>query len=114
MGLRKTIITGEWRKLYNAELHALYSSPNIIRRLKSRRLRWAGHVERMEQSRNAYRVLVGKPEGKRPLGKPRRRWEDNIRMDLREVGCDPGEWIDLAEDRDQWRAYVRAVMNFEP
>ena len=65
----------------------------------------------MEQSRNAYRVLVGKHVGKRPSGMPRRRWEDNIRMDLREVGCDPGEWIDLAEDRDQWRAYVRAVMN---
>ena len=72
---------------------------------------WAGHVARMEQSRNAYRVLVAKPEGKRPLGRPRRRWDDNIKMDLREVGCDPGEWIDLAEDRDQWRAYVRAVMN---
>ena len=67
----------------------------------------------MELSTNAYRVLVGKPEGKRPLGKPRRRWEDNIRMNLREVGCDPGEWIDLAEDRDQWRAYVRAVMNLQ-
>ena len=79
----------------------MYSSPNIIRSLKSRRLRWAGHVARMEQSRNAYRVLVGKPEGKRPLGRPSRRWE----------GCDPGEWIDLAEDRDQWRTYVRAVMN---
>ena len=65
----------------------------------------------MEQSRNAYRVLVRKPEGMRPLGRPRHRWEDNIKMDLREVGCDPGEWIDLAEDRDQWRAYVRAVMN---
>ena len=65
----------------------------------------------MDQSRNAYRVLVGKPEGKRPLGRPRRRWEDNIRKDLREVSCDPGEWIDLAEDRDQLRAYVRAVMN---
>ena len=65
----------------------------------------------MEQSRNAYRVLVGKPEGKRSLGRPRRRWEDSIKIDLREVGCDPGEWIDLAEDRDQWRAYVRAVMN---
>ena len=65
----------------------------------------------MEQSRNAYRVLVGKPEGKRPLGRPRHRWEDNIKMDLREVVCDPGEWINLAEDRDQWRAYVRAVMN---
>ena len=64
----------------------------------------------MEQSRNAYRILVGKPEGERPLGRPRRRWEDNIRMDLREVGCDPGGWIDLDEHRD-WRAYVRAVMN---
>ena len=72
----------------------------------------AGHVASMEQSRSAYRVLVGKPERKRSLGRPRRRWEDNIKMDLREVGCDPGEWIDLAEDRDQWRAYVRTVMNF--
>ena len=88
----------------------MYSSPNIIS-LKSRRLRCAGHTARMEQSRNAYRILVGKPEGKRSLGRPRRRWEDNIKMDLREVGCDPGEWIDLAEDRNQWRAYVRAVMN---
>ena len=67
----------------------------------------------MEQSRNAYRVLVGKPEGKRSLGWSRRRWEDNFKMDLREVGCDPGEWIDLAEDKDQWRAYVRAVMNLQ-
>ena len=83
--------------------------PNIISSLKSRRLRWAGHVAHMDQSRNAYRVLVGKPEGKRPLDRPRRRWEDNIKMDLREVGC--GEWIELAEDRDQWRAYVRMVMN---
>ena len=65
----------------------------------------------MDQSRNTYRVLVGKPEGKRSLGRQRRRWEDNIKMDLRDMGCDPGEWIDLAEDRDQWRAYVRAVMN---
>ena len=89
----------------------MYSSPNIIRSLKSRRLRWAGRVARMEHSRNSYRVLVGKPEGKRPLGRPRHTWENNIKMDLREVGWDPGEWIDLAEDRDQWRAYVRAVMN---
>ena len=110
-GTKKDEITGEWRKLLNVELHALYSSPNIIRSLKSRRLTWAGHVARMEQSRNAYRDLVGKPEGKRPLGRPRRRWEDNIKMDLREVGFDPGEWIHLAEDSDQWRAYVRAVMN---
>ena len=89
----------------------MYSSPNIIRSLKSRRLRWAGHVARMEQSRNAYRVLVGKSEGKRSLEWPRRRWEDNIKMDLREVCCNPGEWIALAEDGDQLRAYVRAAMN---
>ena len=104
-------ITGEWGKLHNAELHALYSSHNIIRNLKSRRLRSAGHVARIEQFRNAYRLLVGKPEGKRPLGRPRRRWEDNIKMDLWEVGCDPGDWIALAEDRDQWWAFVKAVMN---
>ena len=79
----------------------MYFLPNIIRSLKSRRLRWSGHVARLEQSRNVYRVLLGKPEGKRPLGRPRRKWENNIKMDLREVGCDPGEWIDLAEDRDQ-------------
>ena len=100
-GANRDEIIGEWRKLHNAELHGLYSSPNIIRNLKSRRLSWAGHVARMEQFRNAYRVLVGKPESKRPLGRPRRRWEDNIKMDLREVGCDPSDWIALAEDRDQ-------------
>ncbi|KAJ4449782.1 hypothetical protein ANN_01186 [Periplaneta americana] len=92
--------TEERRKLHNTELHALYSSPNIIRNLKSRRLRWAGHVARMGESRNAYRVLVGRPEGKRPLGRPRRRWEDNIKMDLREVGYDDRDWINLAQDRD--------------
>ena len=101
-GAKKDEITGELRKLHNAELHALYSSPNIIKSLKSRRPRWAGHVACMEQSRNAYRVSVGKPEGKRLLGRPRLKWEGNIRMDLREVGCDPGEWIYLTEDRDQW------------
>ena len=79
----------------------MYSSPNIIRDLKSRRLRWAGHVARMEQFSNAYRLLVGKPESKRLLGRPRRRWEDNIKMDLREVGCDPRDWITLAEDWGQ-------------
>ena len=82
----------------------MYSSPNIIRNLKSRRLRWAEHVAHMEKSRNGCRVLVGKPEGKITLGRPRRRWEDNIKMDLRAVGCDPGDWMSLAEDRDQWRA----------
>ena len=84
----------------------MYSSPNIIRDLKLRQLRWAGHVAHMEQSRNAYRVLVGKPEGKRPLRRTRCRWEDNIKMDLREVGCDPGEWIAFAEDRDQCKVVI--------
>ncbi|KAJ4434963.1 hypothetical protein ANN_23535 [Periplaneta americana] len=87
-GAKRDEGTGEWRKLHNTELHALYSSPNIIRNIKSRRLRWAGHVARMGESRNAYRVLVGRPEGKRPLGRPRRRWEGNIKIDLREVGYD--------------------------
>ncbi|KAJ4435878.1 hypothetical protein ANN_18498 [Periplaneta americana] len=110
-GAKRDEVTGEWRKLHNTELHALYSSPDIIRNIKSRRLRWAGHVARMGESRNAYRVLVGRPEGKRPLGRPRRRWEDNIKMDLREVGYDDRDWINLAQDRDRWRAYVRAAMN---
>ena len=103
-------ITGEWRKLHKPELQVLYSSLNIIRYLKSRRLRWAGHVARVEQFRIAYRVLVVKPESKRPLGRPRRRWEDNIKMDLRE-GCDARNWMDLAQDQDQWRTYVREIMN---
>ncbi|KAJ4433927.1 hypothetical protein ANN_16245 [Periplaneta americana] len=110
-GVKRDEATGEWRKLHNAELHALYPSPDIIRNIKSRHLRWAGHVARMGESRNAYRVLVGRPEGKRPLGRPRRRWEDNIKMDLREVGYDDRDWINLAQDRDRWRAYVRAAMN---
>ena len=87
-GAKKDGIAGEWRKLHNAELHALYSSPNIIMSFKSRRLRWAGHIAGMEQSRNAYRVLVGKPEGKRPLGRPRHRWEDHLKMDLKEMELD--------------------------
>ena len=110
-GAKRDEVTGEWRKLHNVELHILYSSPDIIRNIKSRRLRWAGHVARMGESRKAYRVLVGRPGGKRPLGRPRRRWEDNIKMDLREVGYDGGDWINLAQDRDRWRAYVRAAMN---
>ncbi|KAJ4436661.1 hypothetical protein ANN_16792 [Periplaneta americana] len=110
-GAKSDEVTGEWRKLHNTELHALYSSLDIIRTIKSRRLRWAGHVARMGESRNAYRVLVGRPEGKRALGRPRRRWEDNIKMDLREVGYDGRDWINLAQDRDQWRAYVRMAMN---
>ncbi|KAJ4437329.1 hypothetical protein ANN_17467 [Periplaneta americana] len=110
-GAKRDEVTGEWRKLHNAELHALYSSPDVIRNIKSRRLRWTGHIARMGESRNAYRVLVGRPEGKRPLGRPRRRWEDNIKMDLREVEYDDKNWINLAQDRDHWRAYVRAAMN---
>ncbi|KAJ4436915.1 hypothetical protein ANN_17047 [Periplaneta americana] len=110
-GTKRDEVTGEWRKLHNTELHALYSSPDIIRNLKSRRLRWAGHVARMGESRNAYRVLVERPEGKIPLGRPRRRWEDNIKMDLREVGYDDRDWNNPAQDRDRWRAYVRAAMN---
>ena len=109
-GTKRDGITGEWRKLQNVELHSLYSSPNVIRNLKSRRLRWAGHVERMELSRNAYRILMGKLEEKRPLGRPRCRWEDNIKIDLREVDCDAGDWIDLAQDRDQRWTYVLTVM----
>jgi hypothetical protein len=89
-------VTGGWRKLHNEELHSLYSSPSIIRMIKSRKMRWAGHVARMGEKRNAYRILVGKPEGKRPLGIPRRRWADNIKMDLREIEWEGMDWIDLA------------------
>jgi hypothetical protein len=85
-GPKRDEVTGDWRRLHNKELYTLYSSPNIIRVMKSRRLRWAGHVARMGEMRGAYRVLVGKPEGRKPLGRPRRRWEDNIKTDLREVG----------------------------
>jgi hypothetical protein len=95
----------------NEELHNLYFSPNIIRMIKPRRMRWAGHVARMGETRNAYRILVGKPEGKRPLGRPRRRWVDNMKIDLREIGWDGMDWIDLAQDRDQWTALVNTVMN---
>ena len=104
-------VTGEWRRLHYEELNDLYSSPNIVRVIKSRRMRWAGHVVRMGEERGVYRVLVGKPEGRRPLGRPRRRWADNIRMDLREVGCLYVDWIGLAQDRDRWRMFVSAVMN---
>jgi hypothetical protein len=104
-------VTGGWRKLHNEELHDLYSSPNIIRIIKSRRMRWAGHVTRMGEKRNAYRLLVGKPEGKRPLGRPRRKWVDNIKMDLLEISWGGVDWVFLAEDRDKWRALVNAVMN---
>jgi hypothetical protein len=112
-GPKRDEVTGEWRKLHNGELHNLYSSPHIIRQIKSRRMRWEGHVARMEEGRNVYRVLVGKPEGKRPLERPRRRWEDGIKMNLREIGWGGVEWIHLAQDRDRWRAVVNAVMNLQ-
>ena len=109
-GPRRDEVTGQWRRLHNEELNDLYSSPNILRVIKSRRMRWVGHVARMGEEREVYRVLVGKPEGKRPLGRPRRRWVDNIRMDLQEVGCWYMDWIGLAQDRDSWRTLVSAVM----
>ena len=104
-------VTGEWRRLHNEELHDLYSSTNTVRVIKSRKMRWVGHVARLGESRVVYRVLVGKPEGKRPLGRPRHRWEDNIKMDLQEVGCGGVDWIEVAQDRDRWQALVNAVMN---
>jgi hypothetical protein len=111
-GPKRDEVIGSWRKLHNEELHNLYGSPSIIRMIKSRRMRWARHVTCTGEKRNVYRILVGKPEGKRPLGRSRRRWEDNIRMDLRERGWGGMDWIDLAQDRDQWRALVNTVMNF--
>ena len=92
-GSRRDGVTGEWRKLHNEELNSLYSSPSIVRVIKSRRMRWAGRVARMEEGRGVHKVLVGKPEGKRPVGRPRRRWEDNIKMDLQEVGKGCGDWM---------------------
>jgi hypothetical protein len=101
-----------WRKLQYEELRISYSSTNIIRQIKSRRMRWAGHVACMGEERKVYKGLVGRPEGKRPLGSPRRRWEDGIRMDLRGIGWGSLEWIQLAQNRDRWRALVNTVMNF--
>jgi hypothetical protein len=101
---------GPWRKSHNDELHSLYSSPNI-RVIKSRRMRWAGHVARRGEGRDVYRILVGRPEGKRPLVRSWRRWEDNIKMDLRKRGIDGANWIQLAQDRVQWRTFVNTVMN---
>jgi hypothetical protein len=110
-GPKRDRVTGGWRKLQNEELHNLYSSPSIIRIKKSRRMRWAGHVARMGEKRNVYRLLVGKPEGKRPLERPRRRWIDNIKMDLLDIGLNVVDWIGLAQDRYRWRTLVNSVMN---
>jgi hypothetical protein len=107
-GPKRDEVTGEWR---NEQLNDLYSLPKIVRVIKSRRMRWAGHVALMGEERGVHRVLVGKPEGKRPFGRPRRRWEDNIKMDLQEDGEGGGDWMELAQDRDKWRALVSTVKN---
>jgi len=112
-GPRRDGVTGEWRRLHNEELNDLYASPNIVRVIKSRRMRWAGNVARMGEERGVYRVLVGKPDGKRPLGRPRRTWVDNIRTELQMVGCGYMDWIGLAQDRNGWRRLVSAVMNLQ-
>ena len=111
-GPKRDEVTGEWRKLHNEELSGMYSLPNIVQVVKSRRMRWAGHVAHLGEGRGVHRVLVGKPEGKRPLGRPRLRWEDNIKMDLQEVGGGCGDWKELAQDRERWRALVSTLMNF--
>ena len=110
-GPRRDEVTREWRRLHNEELNDLYSSPNIVRVIKSRRMRCNGHVARMGEERGVYRVLVGKPEGRRPLERSRRRWVDNIKMDLKEVGCGYMDWIGLVQEREMWWTLVSAVMN---
>jgi len=110
-GPKRDEVKGEWRRLHNEELNDLYSSTSTVQVIKSRRMRWVWHVAHMGESRGVYSVLVDKPEGKKPLGRPRHRWEDNIKMDLQEVGCGGMDWIELAEDRDRWQALVNAVMN---
>jgi hypothetical protein len=110
-GPRRDEVIGDWRKLHNEELTDLCSSPNIVRVIKSRRMRQAGHVVYMGERRGIYRDLVGKPKGKRPFERPRHRWEDNITMDLQEVVCGDMDCIKLAQDRDRWRALLNAVMN---
>jgi hypothetical protein len=110
-GTKREEVTGEWRKLHNEELKDLYPLPNIVGVVKSRRMRWAAHVARMGEGRGMHRVLVGKPEGKRPLRRPRRRWEDNIKRDLQDVGGDCGNWMERVQDRDRWRALVNTIMN---
>jgi hypothetical protein len=112
-GPKRDEVKREWRKLHNVELNDVYSSTNIVRVIKWRRISWSGYVARMEERRGVYRVLVGKPEGKRPFGRPRRRWKDNIKMDLQEVIYGSMYWIDLAPDRDWWRALVNVVMNLQ-
>jgi hypothetical protein len=110
-GPKRNEVKGEWRKLLNEERNDLYSSPNIFRVIKSRRMRWVGNVAHMVDRRGVYRVLVGTPERKRPLGRPRFRWGANIKMELPEVGCGDMDCIELAQDRNRWRALVNVVMD---
>jgi hypothetical protein len=102
----------EWRKLHNEELNDLYFLPNIVQVVKLRQMRWAGHVACMGKDRGVHRVLVGKPEGKRPLGRLRHKWDDNIKMELQVVGGGRGDWMELAQDRDRWQAFVGTVRTF--
>jgi hypothetical protein len=111
-GPKRDKVTGDWRKLHNEELHGLYSSPSITTVIKARRMRWEGHVARMGEVRGAYNILVGRLEGRRPLGRSRHRWEDNNMMDLGEIGFGDGDWIHLAQYRGRWRALVNTVMAY--
>jgi hypothetical protein len=104
-------VVGGWRRLHNGKLHNFHASPDITKVIKSRKTRWAWHVERMGEIRNVYKILVRKFEGKRPLRRPTRRWEDNIIIDLRVIGWEVVDWIHLAQDRNQWRVVVKTVMN---
>ena len=110
-GPKREEVTEEWRKLHNEELNDLYCSPNIFRVVKSIIMRWAGHEARIAEKRGVYRVLVEKSEGKRPLRRPRRRWKNTIKIDFQDLGCGCMDWIELAQDKDRWRALVNAVMN---
>jgi hypothetical protein len=112
-GPNRDEVTGEWRKLHNEELHDLYSSPSIVRIIKARRMTWAGHVARIREKRNAYRLFVEKPKGRMPLGRPRHRWLDNIKMDLVDDEWGDVDWIGLAQDRDRWRTLVNSVLNLQ-
>jgi hypothetical protein len=110
-GPKRDEVTGSWRKLHDEELRNLYSSPCIIRMIKPRRMRWARHAARTGERRNAYRILVGNTGGMRPLGRPRRRWEDNNKMEVTELDWGEMDWIDLLQEGDQWRALVNTLMN---
>jgi hypothetical protein len=111
-GPKREEVAGDWSRVHNEELHNLYTSPNIVTVFTARRMRWAGHVARMGKMRNEYNIFAGKPERKSPFGRPRHKWEDNIRIYLREIGWEILNWMHLVQDRDQWRALMDTVMNF--